>query len=221
MSVPTATAQPAVQIGWRSGWKTPGGFWYDANAAWRFSATLWIVCNIALIVAQLAFLWYFQAVAPAALEGFTRQLIFFTFTTNLVTWFFAINTWKYARDSKEGMQRFETEFNKQGKELGLTLADLNDIGKAINETGLKAPEVKRIILFMRALLRRMAKGDWSFEAIDKRVKQFDEERKQFTALMERAERVLTRMEAGQILAQPTGIAPVVQPATSVGGVPSG
>jgi hypothetical protein len=103
-------------------------------------------------VGQLAFWFLAMSMVRAALETFIYQTIFFTFTTNLVTWFFALNTWKYARDSSDALIHYSDSTDKAMKEFGMTIADLNDIGRAIVENGITGSAVRDTIKEYRHMM---------------------------------------------------------------------
>lgn len=145
-------ATPRKQFGWSAGYWEPGGYFYDVDGKWRASASYVIVFNIILAVGQLSFWWLALTIARASLETFIYQTIFFTFTTNLVTWFFALNTWKYARDSRDALVKYSDDTDKAMKEFGMTIADLNDIGRAIVENGITGENVREAIKEFRQML---------------------------------------------------------------------
>ena len=140
------------KLGWSAGYWEPGGYVYNVDGKWRVSSTYVIVFNIILAIGQLGFWFLAMTLARAKLETFIYQTIFFTFTTNLVTWFFALNTWKYAKDSSDALVSYSEDVDKKMREFGMTIADLSEIGGAIRESGMTAEGVKDAIKETRVLV---------------------------------------------------------------------
>ena len=122
------------------------------DGKWRLSASYVLIFNIVLLIGQVGFWWFGRFISRMSLENFIYQTIFFTFTSNFVTWFFALNTWKYAKDSSDALVQYSEDTDKAMKEFGMTIQDLNDIGRAVVESGVTAEGVKELIHEVREVM---------------------------------------------------------------------